>query len=105
MFSSFSDAGAGVCIVFNNNFEFEIFKTFSDTEGRFIIKNIKTGNKILTLLKIYARNDDSAASFENILCQLFLFECFSGAFNMVMNAQKGKKSGNPVTHTNLSKVL
>ena len=53
-FSSFSSASAGVCILFNNNFQFEIIRQFSDQEGRFIIIDMKMDNKILTLVNIYA---------------------------------------------------
>ena len=46
--SSFSSASAGVCILFNNNFQFEIIRQFSDQEGRCIIIDMKIDNKILT---------------------------------------------------------
>ena len=36
IFSSVSSSSAGVCILFNNNFQFEIKKQFSDPVGRFI---------------------------------------------------------------------
>ena len=49
IFSSFSSASAGTCILFNNDFEFQILKQFSDPEGRFVIADVKTEGKILTL--------------------------------------------------------
>ena len=49
LFSGLSSARAGVSILFNNNFSFEIQKYFSDPEGRFITVDIKTEDKILTL--------------------------------------------------------
>ena len=36
-FSNFSSASARVCILFNNNFQFEIIRQFSDQEGRIVI--------------------------------------------------------------------
>ena len=48
LFSSLSSSRAGVCILFNNNFAFEILKYYSDPEGRFVTVNIKTQDKIIT---------------------------------------------------------
>ena len=52
IFSSYSSESAGVCILFNDNFSFEIAKQFPDLEGRFILCDIKTDSKIVTLLNI-----------------------------------------------------
>ena len=41
LFSCHTSASAGVCIVFNNNINSQIQKTFCDPEGRFIIWDIK----------------------------------------------------------------
>ena len=40
IFSSLSSASAGVSILFNNNFVFQLLKTFSDPNGRFVITDI-----------------------------------------------------------------
>lgn len=73
--SSFSSASAGTCILFNNNFEFQILKQFSDPEGRFVIADIKTEGKILTLVNVYAPNDDNPIFFKNVLNQFLSFDC------------------------------
>ena len=52
IFSGFSSASAGVCVLFNNNFNFQILKSFSDPEGRFVMVDIKLESKILTLVNI-----------------------------------------------------
>ena len=39
---------------FNNNFDFQIEKTYTDPQGRFIICDIKTNEKCFTLGNIYA---------------------------------------------------
>ena len=62
-FSSFSSARARVCILFNNNFQFEIIRQFSDQEGRYIIIDMKI-DKILTLVNIYAPNKDNPTFFK-----------------------------------------
>ena len=74
-FSSFSSASVGVCILFNNNFQFEIIRQFSDQEGRYIIIDMKIENKILTLVNIYAPNNDNPTFFQNLLDQILCFEC------------------------------
>ena len=62
-------------ILFNNNFDFQIVRQFSDPEGRFVLCDIKIDNKILTLLNIYAPNEDNPVFFENICNSLVSFEC------------------------------
>ena len=42
IFSSLSNASAGVSILFNNNFMFQLLKTVSDPNCRFEIIDIKT---------------------------------------------------------------
>ena len=54
---------AGVAMMFNNNFQLQILKHSSDPEGRFIIADIDTGDKIMTLVNVYAPNEDSPAFF------------------------------------------
>ena len=45
VFSSLSSASTGVSILFNNNFVFQLLKTFSDPNSRFVITDIKTESK------------------------------------------------------------
>ena len=90
--------------MFYNNFEFEVLRQFSDPEGRLIIIDIKIENKIITLVNIYAPNDDNPAFFKKVLSHLLSFDCeeivLGGDFNLVLDVQKDKKGGNPVTHKN-----
>lgn len=58
LFSSLSSCRAGVSILFNNNFFFEIQKYFLDPVGRFITVDVKTKDKIITQQNIYAPNND-----------------------------------------------
>ena len=108
-FSSFSSANAGVCILFNNNFQFEIIRKFSDQEGRYIIIDMKIDNKILTLVNIYAPNNDNPTFFQNLLNHILSFECekvvMGGDFNLVMDVQKDKKGGNGTTQKNSLKEV
>lgn len=102
LFSNLSSSRAGVCILFNNNFPFEILKYFSDPEGRFITVDIKTEDKIITLQNIYAPNNDDRNFFKSVFSNLSTFECehliLGEDFNLVQNIQKDKKRGNHTTY-------
>jgi len=54
LLSCCSSKKANVAMFFDNNFSFQISKTYSDTGGRFTIGDFYTNGKILTLAKIYA---------------------------------------------------
>ena len=101
-FTTFSSSRAGVAILFNNNFQFQILKHFADPEGRFIITDIDTGDKIMTLVNVYAPNEDNPAFFRNVRDKLCSFECdfviFGGDFNLVCDVSKDKKGGVATTH-------
>ena len=101
-FTTFSSSRAGVAILFNNNFQFQILKHFADPEGRFIISDIDTGDKIMTLVNVYAPNEDNPAFFRNVREKLCSFECvvviFGGDFNLVCDVSKDKKGGVATTH-------
>ena len=92
LFSSLSSSRAGVSILFNNNFSFEIQKYFSDPQGRFITVDIKTEDKIITLQNIYAPNNDDPNFFKSVFNNLSTFECehlvLGGDFNLVQNIQR-----------------
>ena len=101
-FTNFSSSRAGVGILSNNNFLFNILRSFIDPEGRFIINDIETKSEVLTLLNIYAPNQDNPSFFKNIGENASSFKCdfivFGGDFNLVCDIHKDKKGGAPVTH-------
>ena len=109
IFSSFSSASAGICVLFNNNFNFLILKSFSNPEGRFVMVDIKLESKILTLVNIYAPNEDKPTFFQNVVNQLLCFDCskiiLGEDFNLVLDVQKDKKGGRLVTHDNSLKEV
>ena len=59
LFSCGSSSKVGVAILFNNNFSFQISRTYTDPEGRFIICDLSTNGKFITLVNIYAPNEES----------------------------------------------
>ena len=69
--------------------------------------DIKLESKILTLVNIYAPNEDKPTFFQHVLNQLLCFDCsemiLGRDFNLVLDVKKDKKGGRPVTHNNLLK--
>ena len=80
---------------------------FSDPEGRLIIIDIKIENKIITLVNIYAPNDDNPTFFKKVPSHLLSFDCEEIVLggDLVLDVQKDKKGGNPVTHKNSLKEV
>ena len=87
---------------FNNNFSFQISKTYSDPRRRFIIWDLITNGKILTLANIYAPNEDDPEFFNSSFNHLLDFRCeeitIRGDFNLVLDVEKDKKGGLARTH-------
>ena len=57
----------GVCILFNNNFEFEVLSEKHDHEGNFLQVDIRVEKKfVISLLSIYGPNKDDPNFYKNI---------------------------------------
>ena len=65
---------------------------------------MKMDNKILTLVNIYAPNNDNPTFVQNLLDHLLSFECeeiiMGGDFNLVTDIQRDKQGVNATTHRN-----
>ena len=87
----------------NNDFAFQLERSYSDPKGRFIICDIETNGRLFTLATTYAPNDDDPALFESFFSHLQDFHCddiiLGGDFNLVLNLQKDKKGGLAKTPT------
>lgn len=109
LFSCCSTKKAGVAILFNNNFCFQITATHVDPEGRFLICDLSTSGKCFTLVNIYAPNNDNPNFFINVSEQLKKFNCdeiiFGGDFNLVLDIAKDKKGGLARTHQKARDVV
>ena len=109
LFSCCSSNKAGVAILFNNNFNFQIHKVFSDPNGRFLICDIVADSKHLTLANIYAPNEDDPNFFQVFFDHLSNFRCeeiiIGGDFNLVLEVEKDKRGGLARTHKNALKVI
>ena len=97
LFSCCTSKKAGVAILFNNTFTFQISKTYSDPKGRFIICDLTVNGKQLTLTNIYAPNNDDSNFFTSVFNHLAYFKCneiiIGGDFNLVLDVEKDKKGG------------
>ena len=110
LFSCCSSNKAGVGILFNNNFNFQIHKVFSDPNGRFLICDIVAESKRLTVANIYAPNEDDPNYFQVFFDHLSNFKCeeiiiMGGDFNLVLDVEKDKTGGLARTHKNALKVI
>ena len=103
LFSCGSSKSAGVAIRLNNNFDFQICKAYSDPEGRFIVCDLITNGKHLTLANVYAPNVDDPIFFTSVFNHLLDFNCeeiiMGGDFNFVLELKKIKKGGIKRIHT------
>ena len=109
LFSCCTSKKAGVVILFNNNFTFQISKTYSDPEGRFIICDLTLNKNQLTLTNIYAPNNDDSNFFTSVFSHLADFKCdeiiIGGDFNLVLDVEKDKKGGLARTHKKSLEVI
>ena len=75
-----------------------------DPNGRFVICDIETNSKLLTLanVHVYAPNEDDPVFFQAVFGHLSSFHCeeiiIRGDFNLVLDLVKDKKGGLPRTH-------
>lgn len=56
VFSSYTSNAKGVCILFNNNFEYMVLKSKSDGEENFIVIDLEIEGKKTTLINFYGPN-------------------------------------------------
>ena len=109
LFSCCSSNKAGVGILFNNNFNFQIHKIFSDPSGRFLICDIVAESKHLTVANIYAPNEDDPNFFQVFFDNLSNFKCeeiiIGEDFNLVLDVEKDKRGGLARTHKNALKII
>ena len=70
LFSCCTSNKAGIGMLFNNNFTFQILKTYIDPLGRFLICDIRTNGIYLTIANLDAPNDDNKSFFTNFFDHL-----------------------------------
>ena len=96
LFSPLESNKAAVCFLFNNNFNFQFQRVYTDPARRFITCDIKVNEKPLTLANMYAPNEDNPSFFQSFLDHFVDFRCediiISGDFNLVMDQNSSKMS-------------
>ena len=91
------------------NFTFQISRTYCDPERRFIICDVTTVGKQLTLVNLYAPKDDDTTFFTSVFEHLTDFKCddiiIGGDYKLVLEVEKNKKSGLAKTHKKSLEVI
>lgn len=91
LFSSNTSNSRGVCILFNNDFEYKILKDKHDINGNFIALDLEIEGKRVTLINIYGPNEDSPTFYMKIVDIIEEFEndtcIICGDFNLVQNQE------------------
>ena len=85
------------------------FPVYSDPEGRYVICDLITNGKQLTLANIYAPNEDDPNFFTSTFNHLLDFNCddiiIGGDFNLVLDVEKDKKGGTSRTHKESLEII
>ncbi|KAI5611434.1 hypothetical protein C0J50_11822, partial [Silurus asotus] len=95
-FSSFSSNKQGVAILIHKHFPFILEQVEKDPEGRFVLITGRILGKPLTVLNVYAPNEDSPDFISNMVL-LFNHKCnglgiMAGDFNCVMDGGLDRSS-------------
>jgi exonuclease III len=110
LFSHGKSNARGVAIGFCGNLDYELTKTETDTEGRFIILEAKINNQIYVLANFYNENDEgnqlklmeklekSLEKFDNMDQKELIL---AGDFNFIFDLQLEAEGGNPKLKKNL----
>jgi exonuclease III len=88
--TSYSSNSRGVCVLFNNDFEYTIHKVNVDPNGNFIIIDLTITNCVrLTLVNIYGPNSDNPDFYQHLHNKIDSFENNSilmcGDWNLVLD--------------------
>ena len=105
LFSCCSSKKADVIILFNNTFTCQISRTYCDPGGRYIICDLITNGKQLTLLQ----TTTTQLFLPRSLSGLADFKCdeviIGGDYNLVLDVEKDKKRGLAKTHKKSLEIL
>ena len=112
-FSSYRSNARGVSIFLTDSFEYVVHNVHKDNNGNMIALNITIEKLKLTLINIYAPNEDSPHFFSNI--QRIITEFYNssviicGDFNLVLNPEldyyQYKSIGNPRARNKLLRTI
>ena len=82
----------GVAILFNPKLNVQVLEVKNSGEGRFLIAHVKIQQHELTLVNVYAPNDDQPNFFHRVFDEIAQMKCqeliFAGDLNLVMETNK-----------------
>jgi exonuclease III len=89
LFASYSSQSRGVCILFNNNFDFKVKSVERDPNGNYLIAVISTMEKQIVLVNLYGPNSDEPQFYSALQQKLEIHInnsiIIGGDWNLVMN--------------------
>nr|XP_034320385.1 uncharacterized protein LOC105331900 isoform X1 [Crassostrea gigas] len=113
-FSSFKSNSRGVAILFNNNCELEVQKTFKDDSGNFLILDVSVDDLHVLLVNVYGPNLDTPTFYTNLLQHienLFTNQriVLGGDFNLIfdkeLDSMNYKSLNNPKSRLELLRLI
>jgi len=108
-FSHGGTRAKGVCTCFKGNINFKLHKQKSDRDGRVLILDTEINNTRITIVNIYAPNEDIPTFFEDVFIMLENFDnehiIFGGDLNLVFDLKMDKKGGKATTHFKCRNIL
>lgn len=113
-FSSFKSNSRGVAILFNNNCELEVHKTFKDDSGNFLILDVSVDDLHVLLVNVYGPNLDTPTFYTNLLQHienLFTNQriVLGGDFNLIfdkeLDSMNYKSLNNPKSRLELLRLI
>lgn len=97
VFSHGSTNSCGVTIMLDKKLSYNVHDIKCDCEGRYIIIDITLENRRLTLVNLYAPNEDTPSFFENIFDEADNIDndtlIIGGDFNCILDNKIDKKGG------------
>ena len=108
IFSHADSASQGVCILITRNFDTEIHKQVSDTDGRYIILYATINDVKYTLANVYAPNDDDPEFFVNFWQQIDQFKNnfkrVGGDWNLALDTDIDKQGDRNQTYPRAAEI-
>lgn len=102
IFSNKNSQSAGVMILFNSNFDYEIEDYIKDNDGRFLICILKVNNEKILLANYYGLNSDEIYLLEDFCNRIEQFNDMpivcGGDWNLIMENIDKKGGSSVLTH-------
>ena len=95
LFANNTTSSGGVAVLINRKFYCNVYSTYRDNAGRFIIVSLEIQDLKCTLVSLYAPNKDSPGFFNELLKKLEEFDAnkiIIGDFNLVFDVRKDRRN-------------